>query len=189
MEPFLPITLPTAARPLSSTGHMRHGLRERTGGLNCRRENKFAVSLLWNYTQFDSPTDYSSALALSDSYIVAVTSKDYVRVYTLFGTPFKVYRQKSRAVTCAAWRDYIMSIGNGPIGADGIHTTLRYTLENVKRDEICQNEDTVALPEGALLQNVFFSDNGVHAKPLQLSMSEADHVLRILTSTIRPACY
>lgn len=189
MEPFLPITLPTAARPLSSTGHMRHGLRERTGGLNCRRENKFAVSLLWNYIQFDSPTDYSSALALSDSYIVAVTSKDYVRVYTLFGTPFKVYRQKSRAVTCAAWRDYIMSIGNGPIGADGIHTTLRYTLENVKRDEICQNEDTVALPEGALLQNVFFSDNGVRAKPLQLSMSEADHVLRILTSTIRPACY
>ncbi|KAJ5927429.1 hypothetical protein N7516_009202 [Penicillium verrucosum] len=99
------------------------------------------------------------ALALSDSYIVAVTSKDYVRVYTLFGTPFKVYRQKSQAVTCSAWRDYIMSIGNGPIGIDG-HTTLRYTVENVKRDEICQNEDTVALPEGASLQSVFFSDNG-----------------------------
>lgn len=54
-----------------------------------------------------------------------------------------------------------MSIGNGPIGADGLHTTLRYTVENVKRDEICQNEDTVALPEGASLQSVFFSDNGV----------------------------
>ncbi|CAG7931777.1 unnamed protein product [Penicillium olsonii] len=100
------------------------------------------------------------ALALSDSYIVAVTSKDYVRVYTLFGTPFKVYRQKSQAVTCAAWRNYIMSIGNGPVGPDGRHTTLRYTVENVKRDEICQNEDTVALPEGATLQSVFFSDNG-----------------------------
>ncbi|KAJ6072557.1 hypothetical protein N7467_010642 [Penicillium canescens] len=100
------------------------------------------------------------ALALSDSYIVAVTSKDYVRVYTLFGTPFKVYRQKSQAVTCAAWRDYIMSIGNGPIGVDGRHTSLRYTVENVKRDEICQNEDTVALPEGASLQSVFFSDSG-----------------------------
>jgi chromosome transmission fidelity protein 4 len=55
-----------------------------------------------------------------------------------------------------------MSIGNGPIGIDG-HTTLRYTVENVKRDEICQNEDTVALPEGASLQSVFFSDNGVSA--------------------------
>lgn len=101
------------------------------------------------------------ALALSDSYIVAVTSKDYVRVYTLFGTPFKVYRQKSQAVACAAWRNYIMSIGNGPIGPDGRHTILRYTVENVKRDEICQNEDIVALPEGATLQSVFFSDNGV----------------------------
>ncbi|KAJ5189761.1 Dihydroxy-acid/6-phosphogluconate dehydratase [Penicillium cf. griseofulvum] len=99
------------------------------------------------------------ALALSDSYIVAVTSKNYVRVYTLFGIPFRVYRQKSQAVTCAAWRDYIISIGNGPIGIDG-HTTLRYTVENVKRDEICQNEDTVALPEGVSLQSVFFSDNG-----------------------------
>ena len=55
-----------------------------------------------------------------------------------------------------------MSIGNGPIGVDG-HTTLRYTVENVKRDEICQNEDTVAIPEGASLQSVFFSDNGVSA--------------------------
>lgn len=73
-----------------------------------------------------------------------------------------MYRQKSQAVTCAAWRDYIMSIGNGPIGIDG-HTTLRYTVENVKRDEVCQNEDTVALPEGASLQSVFFSDNGVSA--------------------------
>ncbi|KAJ5937171.1 hypothetical protein N7454_004826, partial [Penicillium verhagenii] len=100
------------------------------------------------------------ALALSDSYIVAVTTKDYVRVYTLFGTPYRVYRQKSEAVTCAAWRDYIMTIGNGPVGPDGRFTSLRYTIENVKRDEICQNEDVVALPSEARLQSVFFSDNG-----------------------------
>ncbi|OJJ35702.1 hypothetical protein ASPWEDRAFT_40934 [Aspergillus wentii DTO 134E9] len=99
------------------------------------------------------------ALALSDSYIVAVTTKDYVRVYTLFGTPFKVYRQKSPAVSCAAWRDYIMTIGNGPLGSDGT-STLRYTVENVKRDEVCQNEDVVAVPEGTELQSVFFSDTG-----------------------------
>ena len=94
-------------------------------------------------------------------------------MYTLFGTPFKVYRQKSQAVTCAAWRGYIMSIGNGPTGIDG-HTTLRYTVENVKRDEICQNEDTVALPEGASLQSVFFSDNGVsdiHTEELDMELT------------------
>ncbi|EAU29603.1 hypothetical protein ATEG_10154 [Aspergillus terreus NIH2624] len=104
--------------------------------------------------------EYIRALALSESYIVAVTTKDYVRVYTLFGTPFKVYRQKSPAVTCAAWRDYIMTIGNGPVGSDGRTATLRYTVENVKRDEVCQNEDVVALPEGAELHSVFFSDTG-----------------------------
>ena len=54
-----------------------------------------------------------------------------------------------------------MTIGNGPLGPDGRHTTLRYTVENVKRDEICQNEDVVALPTGAQLQSVFFSDTGV----------------------------
>ncbi|PYH42603.1 chromosome segregation protein [Aspergillus saccharolyticus JOP 1030-1] len=104
--------------------------------------------------------EFIRALALSESYIVAVTTKDYVRVYTLFGTPFKVYRQKSPAVTCAAWRDYIMTVGNGPLGSDGRTATLRYSVENVKRDEICQNEDVVALPEGAELRSVFFSDNG-----------------------------
>lgn len=112
------------------------------------------------------------ALALSDSYIVAVTTKDYVRVFTLFGTPYRVYRQKSQAVTCAAWRDYIMTIGNGPVGPDGQYTTLKYTVENVKRDEICQNEDIVALPAGTQLQSVFFTDTGVRdilINPLALS--------------------
>ncbi|KKK22848.1 chromosome segregation protein [Aspergillus ochraceoroseus] len=104
--------------------------------------------------------EHIRALALSESYIVAVTTKDYVRVYTLFGTPFKVYRQKSPAVTCAAWRDYVMTVGNGPLASDGRTATLRYSVENVKRDEICQNEDVVALPENAELKSVFFSDTG-----------------------------
>ncbi|KAI9374563.1 hypothetical protein BJX61DRAFT_285177 [Aspergillus egyptiacus] len=106
------------------------------------------------------PGEHIRALALSESYIVAVTTKDYVRVYTLYGTPYRVYRQKSPAVTCAAWRDYIMTIGNGPLGSDGRTATLRYSVENVKRDEICQNEDVVAIPEGAELKSVFFSDTG-----------------------------
>ena len=100
------------------------------------------------------------AISLSDSYITVSTSTDYVRIYTLFGTPFRVYRQKSQAVTCASWRDYVLTIGNGPVGSDGT-TKLTYTVENVRRDEVYQNEDTVALTADSELQSVFFSDNGV----------------------------
>lgn len=102
-----------------------------------------------------------TAMSLSDSYVVVSTSADYVRIFTLFGTPVRVYRQKSTpAVTCASWRDYVLMIGNGPVGGDGT-TRLLYTIENVKRDEVCQSEDVVALSEGANLMSVFFSDTGV----------------------------
>ena len=50
-------------------------------------------------------------------------------------------------------------MGNGPVGGDGF-TKLLYTIENVKRDEVCQSEDIVALTEGAQVKSVFFSDNG-----------------------------
>uniref|UniRef100_A0A8H7NLA7 Minichromosome loss protein Mcl1 middle region domain-containing protein n=1 Tax=Bionectria ochroleuca TaxID=29856 RepID=A0A8H7NLA7_BIOOC len=99
-------------------------------------------------------------MSLSESFITVTTSANYVRVFTLFGIPYRVYRPKSSpTVTCASWRDYVLTIGNGAVGPDGI-TRLQYTIENVKRDEVIQNEDTVALPEGATLQSVFFSDNG-----------------------------
>ena len=100
------------------------------------------------------------SISLSDSYVVVTTSSDYVRVFTLYGTPFRVYRQKSSpTVTCASWRDYILTLGNGPVGGDGC-TKLLYTIENIKRDEICQSEDIVAIPEGETIKSVFFSDNG-----------------------------
>jgi chromosome transmission fidelity protein 4 len=51
-------------------------------------------------------------------------------------------------------------MGNGPVGRNG-RAQLTYSIENVKRDEICQNEDVVALAEGTELKSVFFSDNGV----------------------------
>lgn len=50
-------------------------------------------------------------------------------------------------------------MGNGPVGGDGT-TKLLYTLENVKRDEVCQSEDSVALPDNAKVRSVFFSDSG-----------------------------
>jgi chromosome transmission fidelity protein 4 len=106
------------------------------------------------------PGESVTAIALSESYIVALTSANYVRVYTLFGTPFRIYRSKSHpTVTCAAWRDYVLTIGNGAVASDGT-TQLVYTLENVKRDDVCQSEDVVALAPDAELQSIFFSDSG-----------------------------
>lgn len=102
-----------------------------------------------------------TSMTLSDSFITVTTDGNYVRVYTLFGMPYRVYRPKSTPmVTCASWRDYVMTVGNGPVGPDGA-TRLVYTIENVKRDEICQNEDTLALPPGETVKSVFFSDTGV----------------------------
>ncbi|KAK4678453.1 DNA polymerase alpha accessory factor Mcl1 [Podospora pseudoanserina] len=100
------------------------------------------------------------AMALGENFITVTTTANYVRVYTLFGIPYRVYRPKSSpVVTCAGWNDYIMTIGNGPVGADGM-SRLLYSIYNIKRDEICQNEDIVALPDGASLKSVFFSDVG-----------------------------
>ena len=101
-----------------------------------------------------------TSIALSDSFVTVTTSEDYVRIYTLHGTPYRVYRQKSSpTVTCAAWRDYVLTIGNGTVGSDGA-TKLLYTLENIKVDEICQSEDTVAIQPGATIKSVFFSAEG-----------------------------
>ena len=112
----------------------------------------------WRYALPKGETVVS--IALSDNYIVCSTSANYVRIYSLFGVPLRVYRQKSfPAVTCAAFRDYVLTIGNGPVNGDG-RTQLLYTIENIKRDETCQSEDLLPLPPDAELRNVFFSDKG-----------------------------
>lgn len=101
-----------------------------------------------------------TAIALSDSYVCVTTSANYVRIYSLFGLPIRVYRQKSSpAVTCAAWRDYILTIGNGPINSD-LSTQLLYTIENIKHDTIYQDSDILALPPNTQLTSVFFSAEG-----------------------------
>jgi chromosome transmission fidelity protein 4 len=101
-----------------------------------------------------------TAIALSDSYVCVTTSANYVRIYSLFGLPIRVYRQKpSPAVTCAAWRDYILTIGNGPIQSD-LSTQLLYTIENIKHDTIYQDSDILALPPNTQLTSVFFSSEG-----------------------------
>ena len=129
------------------------------------------------------------AMSLSDTFITVTTTGNYVRIYTLFGIPYRVYRPKSTPiVTCASWRDYVLTMGNGPVGADGM-CRLLYTIENIKRDEICQNEDTVALPEGATVKSVFFSDNGVRPTltPPPPSQTIANPFSRTPASTTQPA--
>lgn len=110
----------------------------------------------------------ATCITLSTRYIVAVTSKNYVRVWTLFGTPVRIWRMKSSpAVTCAAWEDHVMTVGNGPVGADGC-TQLMYSIDNVRRDESCQGEDVLALgtvppdsdDEEVSLKTLFWSDAG-----------------------------
>ncbi|TGZ83268.1 WD40 repeat-like protein [Ascodesmis nigricans] len=104
--------------------------------------------------------EYIVAIALSENHIVACTSNGYVRVYTLFGVPIRLYRQKyAPIVTCASFRDYVLVLGNGPVGADG-RAQLLYTLENVKRDETLQSNDVVALRDAETARNVFFSEEG-----------------------------
>ncbi|KIW99396.1 uncharacterized protein Z518_11384 [Rhinocladiella mackenziei CBS 650.93] len=107
-------------------------------------------------------------IALSSRYIVAVTNRNYVRVWTLFGTPVRIWRMKSApAVTCAAWGDYVMTVGNGPVGADGC-TQLMYSIDDIRREENCQNEDVLALgtlppdsnEEEVGLKTVIWSDAG-----------------------------
>lgn len=72
-------------------------------------------------------------------------------------------------MTCASWRDYVLTMGNGAVGGDG-RTQLVYAIENVKREEVCQSEDIVALSEGAELRNVFFSDSGVSDSRIAISI-------------------
>ena len=59
-----------------------------------------------------------------------------------------------------------MTVGNGAIGGNGC-TQLVYTIEDVKRDEVFQSEDIVALGDGedVALKTVFFSDQGVSSLP------------------------
>ena len=106
-----------------------------------------------------------TSLALSTRYIVATTSTNYVRVWTLFGTPVRIWRMKSSpAITCSAYDDYIMTVANGSVGCDG-STQLVYSIDNIRQDETCQNEDQLALStaddeDGVSLQNIFWTSSG-----------------------------
>ncbi len=126
-----------------------------------------------------------TAIALSKSFVTVLTTKGYVRVYTLFGTPYRIWRQKTGpAVTCAAFDDYVLTIGNATVGSDGC-TQLMYSIEDVRREKVCQNEDMVAMGEAGTLRNVFFSNDGVRHPALSLALRYlgTNDIHRIPTST------
>lgn len=112
-----------------------------------------------------------ACIALSSRYIVACTTKNYVRVWTLFGTPVKIWRLKSSPpVTCAAYSDYLITITNGAVNSDGT-TQLIYSIDNIRHDEAHQNSDLVALGtphpdsedyenESITLKSLFWTDTG-----------------------------
>ncbi|KAF2223201.1 putative chromosome segregation protein [Elsinoe ampelina] len=100
-----------------------------------------------------------TSLSLSSSYVTVTTSAGYVRVYTLFGVPFRVYRTSALPVTSTSWRDYLLLVSNGPVTATGA-TSLVYSIDNVKRDETHQNAALLPLPSDAELSSVFWSESG-----------------------------
>ena len=112
-----------------------------------------------------------TSLALSNRYIVATTSTNYVRIWTLFGTPVKIWRMKSApAVACSAYGDCVMTVANGSVGGNGM-TQLVYSIDNIRHDETYQNEDLLAVSSTLdsdaeteedlnSLKNIFWSDAG-----------------------------
>jgi chromosome transmission fidelity protein 4 len=99
-----------------------------------------------NGSRFALPKgEEATSIALGKRYVVAVTNRGYVRVWTLFGTPVRVWRVKNApAVACASWDDFVMILGNGPVGSDG-RAKLVYSIEDLRDDVTLQSEDVVAL--------------------------------------------
>ncbi|KAF2156030.1 WD40 repeat-like protein [Myriangium duriaei CBS 260.36] len=101
-----------------------------------------------------------TSLSLSSSYVIVTTSAGYIRIYTLYGVPFRVYRSKSPVIASTSWRDYIFTVSNGPINPSGT-ASLLYSIDNVKRDEAHQSNDILPLPvHDPILSTIFFSDRG-----------------------------
>jgi chromosome transmission fidelity protein 4 len=105
------------------------------------------------------PTNVSSAIALSTSYITVATTS-YLRTYTLFGVPVRITRPKATPIiTLTSFRDYLFTISAGPLSSTA-QPTLTYMLENLRRDTVHQCEDLLPLPPNSMLKSIFFSDAG-----------------------------
>ncbi|KAK9352232.1 WD40-repeat-containing domain protein [Lipomyces doorenjongii] len=98
-----------------------------------------------------------TSIALSATTVVVCSSKGYVRVFNLQGSPIRIYRQSMNPVVCcASWQDFVMIVRNQGDGSGG----LIYSIENVKYDETFQKNDVVDIPFESRLNSLFFSDDG-----------------------------
>ncbi|KAK9453102.1 WD40-repeat-containing domain protein [Dipodascopsis uninucleata] len=117
------------------------------------------------------------SIGLSATMIVACSSKGYVRVFDIHGTPVRMYRQSGNPVVCcASWQDYVMIVRNIPDGSG----RLVYSVENIKTDETLQKNDTVDIGTGSRLVSVLFSSEG------DPCIYDSDGVLSVLVHWRRP---
>ncbi|KAK9235116.1 WD40-repeat-containing domain protein [Lipomyces kononenkoae] len=98
-----------------------------------------------------------TSIALSATTVVVCSSKGYVRMFNLQGSPIRIYRQSMNSVVCcASWQDFVMIVRNQGDGSGG----LVYSIENVKYDETFQKNDVVDVPFDSRLTSLFFSEDG-----------------------------
>ncbi|KAK9461375.1 WD40-repeat-containing domain protein [Lipomyces oligophaga] len=103
------------------------------------------------------PNETVDCIALSSNLAIACTSKGYVRVYSMAGSPLRIYRQSTNpVVTCACYDDFAMTVRNADDGSG----KLVYSIENFKFDETFQKNDVLDIPVNATLESLFFSDQG-----------------------------
>ncbi|CAN6674293.1 DNA polymerase alpha-binding protein [Trichomonascus vanleenenianus] len=107
----------------------------------------------WEYI-VDKP-DSIRAIAVSNSLAVICTERGYIRVFNIYGTPLKVFRNgRDPIITIACWNDYFMFVRSTQQG------NLIYSIEDLKTGQTYQKDDIVDIPEGADLKSVFFSEAG-----------------------------
>jgi chromosome transmission fidelity protein 4 len=106
----------------------------------------------WEYTL---QNDKVRSLALSSTMVVVCTQKGYVRVFNLYGTPLKVFRDSSdHIVTCATHENLLMTVRSRRDGS------LCYTLEDTATEQVFQRGDAMDVGHSEELTALFFSDDG-----------------------------
>lgn len=106
----------------------------------------------WEYTL---KNDAPAAIALSSSIAVVCTKKGYVRVFNLFGTPLRVYREaRDSIVTCATHGSLLMSVR---ARGDG---SLTYSIEDTATEQVFQRGGAMDVAPTDELAALFFSDDG-----------------------------
>lgn len=100
-------------------------------------------------------TDGIRAVAISNKVVVVCTSNGYIRLFNLFGTPLRVYRQaRYPIVACTAKDNYFMTIASAMDGS------LRYSVEDASNGITYQRDQCLEIPYDGKLQNIFFSQEG-----------------------------